>query len=268
MFVTLLAAAAAVASASIDCSSTASVQRAWQPGIQAYQTGDMAKAKAVTDALIEACGDHPLGDFPRVMRAEIAVIEGDNDRALTTLGPRSRPAAAPIGPMSSLIALRAWQGKKDAQGFEEERARLLAASVKGLSEPGNPFKGKLIEEFEAGNVHVTALQTDFVESAFHRYFVFLLAPREPFAMPGSIMLSTDAGGDLLGGGPVYFVDEYGCWGHATLDMVPKRMPDYKAMKAKVLARLAGKLQPASSMHGGGACGLASYVAPGFAPPGP
>ena len=263
MVLALFAALAAAASP-VDCSNAQGLEAAWKPTVEAYQAHDLAKAKGLADALIVACGERPIGDFPRMLRAEIAVVEGDNDGALAALGAHPRPAAAPIGPYTSLIALRAWQGKKDAAGFAAERARLLEGSVRGLSAPGNPFKSKLVEAFDAGGVHVTAFEVDFDDGSFHRHYVFVLAPEEPLAMPGTIMLSTDAGSALLGGGPAYFVDEYGCWGHATLDIIEKRKPDYKAMRAKVVARLAGKLQPTSSMTAGGVCAFPGYVSPGFA----
>ncbi len=264
MILALLAVAASTAS--IDCVSEQGQLAAWRPAIEAYRSRDMPKAKAAADAIIAGCGDSPLATIARTMRAEIAVTEGDHDGALALLGSQPRPEAAPAGPYTSLIALRAWQGKKDASRFADERTRLLEGSAKGLGAPGNAFKSRLIETFDTNGVRVSAFETDFADGPFRRYFVFLLAPDEAFAMPGTIMLSADGAAGLLGGGPVYFVDEYGCWGHATLEVIEKRKPDYKAMKARVMARLAGKLQPTSSIEPGGVCAFSGYVSPGFAPP--
>lgn len=261
-----LLAAAATTTAPIDCTKPEGVRTVWGAAIEAFKAGDMPKAKASTDALIAACGEHPFSAFPRSMRAEIAVREGDNDGALAALGNLARPAPPPVGPYSSLIALRALQGKKDATAFGDERARLVEGSARGLSQPGNAFKGRLVESFETNGVKVTAFETDYSDGSFRRHMVFLLTPSEPFGMPGTIMLTTNPMTDMLGGGKkAYFIDEYGCWGHATLDIVEGRKPTYQAMKAKVSARLAGKLNPTSSFEPGGAlCAFPGYVSPGYA----
>lgn len=265
MVLALLAAAAAAASP-VDCSTPTGMEAAWRPTVEAYQARDWAKAKALADALIAACDGRPVGDFPRMMRAEIAIREGDPDAAIAVLGAASRPARPPIGPYSSLIALRAWQAKKDAAAFADERQRLLDGSVLGLSQAGNPFKSRLVETFETKGVKVTAFEADYSDDAFRRHFVFLLAPTEPFAMPGTIMLTTNPMTELLGGRrKAWFIDEYGCWGHATLDIIEGRKPTYKVMKAKVLSRLEGALQAASSFQPDGpVCAFAGYVSPGFA----
>lgn len=156
----------AASAASIDCVSEQGQLAAWRPAIEAYRSRDMPKAKAAADAIIAGCGDSPLATIARTMRAEIAVTEGDHDGALALLGSQPRPEAAPAGPYTSLIALRACQGKKDASRFADERTRLLEGSAKGLGAPGNAFKSRLIETFDTNGVRVSAFETDFADGRF------------------------------------------------------------------------------------------------------
>ena len=142
MTLAALAAASAISVSGLNCASRADIQAAWDPAIAAYQAGDRAKAKALTDDIIAACGHSPNADYPRLMRADIAIGEGDNDGALAALGATARPAPAPVGPYSSFVALRAWAAKKDAAAFARERDGLMAASAKALGDPAGPAKGR------------------------------------------------------------------------------------------------------------------------------
>ena len=121
--------AALLAAAAFDCSSPAAVQAAFTPAVEAYQAKDRAKAKALTDEIIAACGSSRLADFPRTMRADLASQEGDFDGVLRALGDTPRPAPPPLGSLPNYLAMKAYAGKKDAEGYARERARLVEASV-------------------------------------------------------------------------------------------------------------------------------------------
>lgn len=253
--------AALALGATLNCADPAEVMEAWRPGIEAFQADDLAKARTVTDGIIAACGDGPVTHFPRVMRAEIALLDEDPQGALAALAAVPRPAPPPIGAYPSFLALRAQFALKDAESFAQERGRLLEATVRALTDPSGRFKGRLLETFDVENTRVTAIEADFANGPFRRRFVFLLASDEPFASPRSIMLTSNPMADTLGGPKVLFLDEYDCAGHVTLEMLDRK-PSYKTLKAKVTARLRGKLEPTSGTQGG-ACAFTDYIAPGF-----
>lgn len=254
--------AALALGATLNCADPAEVMEVWRPGIEAFQAQDLAKAKAVTDDIIATCGDDPVTHFPRVMRAEIALRHEDPQGALTALAPVPRPASPPIGAYPSFLALRAQFALQDAENFAQERDRLFEATVRALTEPSGRFKGRLVETFSVENTRVAAIEADFANGPFRRRFVFLVASDQPFASPRSIMLTSNPMADALGGPKVLFLDEYDCTGHVTLEML-NRKPSYRTLKAKVSARLQGKLEPASGTQGG-ACVFTDYIAPGFA----
>ena len=262
----LLAVLAAVVG--LNCLDPAAMQQAWNPGIQAFERGDMAAAKANTDALIAVCPDAETAWHPRVMRSLIAVREGDFAGAAKVLAPVPGIAPNPIGAYPSFIALRAYAGLKDQAAFAEVRRKLVAASAHALTDPAGEIKGRAVETFTTRAGDIQAFETAFQQGRFGRRYVFLFIPSEAFAPPASLMLSTDPAADEVarqtGGTPMLFLDQYSCGGHATVAMLPKA-PSYPALKALVVDAVEGRAKPLSSSTGpsDGVCINPQFVAPGL-----
>lgn len=250
----------------LNCSDGPAIHEAWRPALEAYNSGDMTRAKAVTEAILVACPTAPLIAGPRVMRADIADKELDHDGALAALQGVERPSAAAMGTLPSFIALRSWQGKQDAEGFAQERRRLADGVEKQLTDPDGRVKARLIEHFEIGDMTVSAIEGDYRNGDFVRHTTFVVQSSKPFAPLRTIMLTTSPASALLGGSKVYFLDEYSCARHVTLEVIPRRKPKYRALRSRVEAHLSGSATGVSSTEAGDqGCAFANYVAPGYEP---
>lgn len=250
--------------ASLNCADQDALRQAWAPAVQAFTAHDLAAAQDRADAMIAACPSPQHSGPPRVMRAAIAFDAQDYDGALRALEPLPRPGASSLGSMASFIALRSWAGKKDADGFARERQALTAGVEARLTDPKGAIRAKVVDRFVVGETEVTAIEGDYATGAFTRHTTFLLQPRGPFETPRTVMLTTSPAGALAGGGKVYFLDEYSCSRHVTLEIIPGKKPGYRALRAKVEDLLSDQRKGGVSATeaGGQICAFSNYLAPG------
>lgn len=208
----------------------------------------------------------PLADGPRVMRADIAVSEKDYAGSLRTLGDMARPATNRLGALPSFIALSATAGVGDGEGYARERQWLADGIERRLTDPDGAVKAKLVERFNVGSIRVAAFEGDYQNGAFIRHMTFVIQGAEPFAPLRTIMLSSDPVSDMIDGQHAFFLDQYTCREHETLEIIAKRKPGYKTVREKVERHLQEPGGSISRTEGGGAemCGFSDYVAPGFA----
>lgn len=248
--------------APLNCASGKEIYDAWTPAREAYSAGDMAGAKPFLDAIVAACPTAKLAEGPRVMRAEIAAAQKDYAGALRVLGDMDRPMANALGPLPSFIALRATAELKDAAGYSRERQRLVDGIEQRLTNPSAP-KAKLLERFSLDGNRVSAFEGEYQNGPFVRHITFLIQASEPFSPLRTVMLTTSPASALLGGPPVFILDEYTCGLHATLEIISGPKPTYDVVRKKLEHRLAeGSTSPAEGADGE-LCGFSSYVAPGF-----
>ena len=251
--------------ARVDCSTVASVELYWQPGIAAYREGDKAAARANVEAIIAACGTAEPTWGPRTMAADIALENREFDRVIAVLEPVPRARGA-TGGVASYLLLRALQARQDAAAFGREREALVRAAVQGLTDPAGPIHGRLIETFTEGGAQVFAVEAELQQRGFVRRYEFLIIPAAPLEMPTSIMLSRDPAAEALDREhPVLFVDRYTCEGHQTMGIVPANpAPDYAAVREMVRRAIAPDARPVSGMSPSNVhvCAWPQFVTPG------
>lgn len=254
---------AAAAAASLNCADDQAMGKTWAEAVAALQANDWTTVKARTDAMIAACPATNQATPPRVMRGVAAIQEKQYDDALRVIGDSERPGTTPMGAMASFVALDGWAGKRDADGFARERRALVAGVENRLTDPEGEIRAKVVDRFETADASVTAIEGDYANGVFTRHMTFLIEPKAPFTAPRTVMLTTSPASTLVSGRMVYFVDAYSCSSHTTVEIIPKRKPDYKAMRSKVETYLAGAATAVSSTEvNQGGCGFADYVAPG------
>lgn len=247
----------------LTCEDRAVTALLWAEAARAFDAGRYASAALASDRIIAVCGEAEPSWHPRVMRALIAVQDGEARRALQLLRPVPRPAPRPIGAYSSWVAMRAHAAAKDASGFARERGALMSAAERALAGRGGTER----ERFTAGEHGVVALNAVVPLGPLVSRHVFLVTPRDPRADPRAIYLTT--GEDALGSGrPAWFLDEYRCNGRSTLRYFPASAagPDYAEVRRLVVDRLEGRLAATSASAfrtGLSACMFPDQVAPGL-----
>ena len=89
--------------------------------------------------------------------------------------------------LPSFIAIRAWAGKRDAEGFAKERLALVDAVAKALVDPHGSIKGTEREPFAVGVYRVRGFEAQFPNGPFVRRLVFLITKDVPFAPPTTVI---------------------------------------------------------------------------------
>lgn len=224
-----------------DC---AGVQPLWSDAARRLNHQDKAGAAAATDRIIALCGEAEASWHPRVMRALIAVDDGEADKALDLLRPVPRPAPAPIGGYASFVAMRAHLARQDAAAHGEERDRLIQAAIAAVS--ADPL-AKSVGVINVGDVKVALFERPTVFAPQLSGLVVGLVQGGDGARPPVAFWLTTSPDPISGDRPVYFLDEYGCDGKWTLQYFPREggRPDIAEVKALIEQRLRGTLEPTS-----------------------
>ena len=271
MIVALLVLALDVPSTADACAAAA-LQPAVAQAAAAVGRKDLAAAKT----LIAAAAACPVRDGAtyagHVLRADIAVREGDWVGALSVLPADPPHAETSLGARAAFLRLRADQGLQDAGAFKRDRNDMLTADDAGLASAG-----RRVETFRTAVASVAAYAAPIDQGAFHRVLEFIVTPDDPAAYPVSIQLTDDVQADKiqaeLSKGAVappriWFLDLYTCSAHATLPPTPApadgSQPSYAETKARVLAALAD--DSAVTVKAGPdrlSCPSAHWIMPGF-----
>ena len=207
-----------------------------------------------------------------VLRADVAVREGDWPTARAMLAGVAVHPEAQISALAGFIRLRADQGLGDAAAFTRDRADLLAADDARLG-----AIGRKVETFRVGAVQVAAYEAAVDQGAFHRTLEFIVTPDDPAAYPASILLTDDRNAINIQqelGKPgaakpehAWFIDLYTCPRHATLAPPAQPFgpsPSYADVRARVTATLAdASLSRASPPPERLSCPTAAWLLPGL-----
>jgi hypothetical protein len=249
--------------ANLKCHDESVVSGLWSIAARSFAS-DPALATTLTDRIINACGTAEPSWHPRVMRALIALGDKQADKALQLLEPVPRPGPAPIGSYSSFVAMAAHAAKGDWASYARERDTLMAASGRALADPSGAVKARAVEQITVGGYRVSAYELTLQQGDFTRLIAFLATPTDPKGEPLSFYLTTYPS-VLDPTKNSYFIDQYSCFGHATLDILEER-PTYATVRETVVRSLNGQAAPTSSSARpmtGPACNYPSYLAPGL-----
>ncbi|MES1198467.1 MAG: hypothetical protein ABUS48_00605 [Pseudomonadota bacterium] len=234
------------------------VGRHWRAATEAYQAQRFDLAIPELDLVITQCGDDPSATTSHAMRAQIALIQNDNQHALDTLGDIAAPGA-PLGSYGVWLKLQALiRLHRDAE-VSELAHTLLAASDAAITASG--FGMQKVESFDSNGYSITSYQGQFNQGPFVRYYEFLMLP-DAGGLPLSIVLSKDA--SAAARETDYFVDLYECSGHYTLDVVtPHGAMTYAQARAGIERALSDRHAVSATTSRNGLCIFTPYITPGL-----
>ena len=273
LFAIALAAATAIAP-SASCSGVD-----LRPGLKAAAAALSRKDLEAAQAAIAPAAACPVADgvtyAAHVLRADIAVREGDWTTARTMLAGVAVHPEAGLSARAGFIRLRADQGLGDAAAFAADRAALLSADDARLS-----AIGRRVETFRIGFAQVAAYEAALDQGAFHRTLEFIVTPDDPAAYPSSILLTDDRGAigieqaTAKPGAPkpehAWFIDLYTCARQATLSPPAQPFgpaPAYADVRARVSATLSdASLTRAALPPDRLSCPTAMWILPGLGHP--
>ena len=237
-----LAAALATPLTPSECAQPDRVRAGWDAVLSAMAEGPPAlpQAKTAMDAVI-ACGHAPGAIPPRVLRADIASKEGDDALVVKLLAPNPVPPGV-LGASSAWLLMKTYARLGDQAGFNAQRNRLLAATDYALGDPSAPLKGRLVERFDVGTIHVSAYAAPVMHATAKRIFQFILLSDTPMAEPESILVTEDSQMSDMARAtnakalpPIYF-DRYGCNLRSGIRVLRGR-PSFEEAKAVVVDEL-------------------------------
>jgi hypothetical protein len=249
-----------------------------EPALNAAATANQNRDFKGAERAIAAASACPVRDGPtygaHVLRAELAVGDGDWTTARTMLSGLGVHPESTLGARAAFLQLRVDQAAGDATSFTAERDAALAANEARLLAAG----GHKLEGFTVPGGTVAAYDAFINQGSFHRVYEFVATPNDPAAYPATIQLTDDQAaasldaflnkkGDKSAPAHVWFIDLYTCNRHTTLTppkIITGAQPDYEEVKARVTATFADSaLLAVAPPPEKTACMAGMWILPGF-----
>ena len=242
--------------------------------VQAAQKLMASKDTAGATATIDAAARCPATSYPafvaHVVRADLAVAQGDWTAARVALDGLEVHSEAKLSARAGFLRLRTDEGLGDVAAFARDRAALIAANDAALQ-----ALGRRLETFRAGAATVTVYEAMVDQGPFRRTAEFIIVPDDPAAYPASILITDDRQAAVIGkqlakpgeAKPehAWFLDLYTCGQHATLRppiMKDAATPDTVATKAQIVTLLATPLTGTTSAERA-VCFASGWILPGL-----
>jgi hypothetical protein len=250
-----------------DCASVERVDTVWLEAVGHLDRGDLKAANDLIEPWNDACPKMPL-TASRVLAAAVVAQRRGDAEAIVDYLTRLPELGADLGSRPGWMLLLAYQKLKDEKGFAAQRAKLLAAVDRALSDPAGAAKGRRIERFDVGRYHFAAYEAQVEQGLFVRTTEFIISTDDPLDPPTSILITRNMAAEQMTteGPKPLFVDRYTCGEHATLTIVPAPLT-YEKARTRVTAFLSGdqtEISRQTPTQTG--CAWPSYITPGLDPP--
>lgn len=236
----------------------------WASAASRHRAGNIDLAKAASDRIIALCGEQERSWHARVMRATLALDDGDAALALDLLQPVPSPAPYPIGAFGEHIRIAALQAAGRSDDATATRDALAAASLAALTSEA-AAAGASVERRPLGDATLVLF-----DRRSYRYVPGLVSLKtmvvegEPARLTAYQLTRSGTPAGMEG---PWFLDAFSCEDRATLTMfetepsldeIATRVAAYRGDPASALSR--SLLRPASS---GDVCAWPFQVAPGL-----
>ncbi len=243
-----------------DCSA---VQPLWSDAARRMGADDRAGAALAADRIIALCGREEPSWHARVMRATLALDEGDAALALSLMEPVPSPPPAPIGAFGELVRIAALDASGRTEDAALARKALAAASLAVLTAEATR-EGRKIESHPLGAATLVIL--DRPRQSFGDIFSLktIVIDGEPARLEAYQLTRHGTGATLEG---PWFLDAFACDGRATVevfehepttDQIVERLRAYRADRSAIIARTV-----MTKAADAGVCQWPAQVAPGL-----